>query len=80
MAAEVGQRSKSGLEISCPREGKDGEPGSTGEDGWIDERVVGEWMRSIFWHLFYVSVEKKFISFLLCNPITVLGRRQSQGI
>lgn len=36
IAAEVGKGSKSGLEISCPREGKDGEPGSTGEDGWID--------------------------------------------
>ena len=40
---KVGKGSKSGLEISCPREGKDGEPGSTSEDGWMDRQIDG-WM------------------------------------
>ena len=50
IAAEVGKGSKSGLEISCPREGKDGEPGSTGEDGWIDgwmDRWMYGWMEGL---------------------------------
>ena len=38
---QIGKGSKSGFEISCRKEGKDGEPGSTGEDGWMDGWMDG---------------------------------------